>query len=99
MFRVILELFRIIAIIFILGSLLGALVKLIYASMEINVDNTTGGWFVGIAILILLFVFYRNRLQFSGFYNGEGNNKLSKKLSVSLISFSIFMIIVAPLFR
>ena len=87
------------AIIFILSSLMGALVKLVYASMEINVDNTTGGWFVGIAILLLLFVLYRNRLQFSGFYNEEGNKKLPKKLSVTLIGFSIFMIIVAQLFR
>lgn len=57
-----------------------ALVKLVYASMEINVDNTSGGWFVGITILILLFVFYRNRLQFSGFYNEEGKKNSQRKL-------------------
>jgi uncharacterized membrane protein len=99
MFRLILELVRIIAIFAILGSLIGSLVKLMYVSMEINVDETTGGWIVGIAIYILLFVFYRNRLQFSGFYNGEGNKKLPKKLSISLISFSIVMIAVAPFIR
>ncbi|MBK5499958.1 hypothetical protein [Peribacillus sp. TH14] len=82
MFRVILELLRIVAIIFILGSLTGALVNLIYAGMEINVDNTTGGWFVGVAILIILFVFYRNRLRFSGFYKGKGKEKLSNKISI-----------------
>ncbi|MFD4817731.1 hypothetical protein [Peribacillus butanolivorans] len=99
MFRVILELLRIVAIIFILGSLMGALVNLIYASMEINVDNTTGGWFVGVAILIILFVFYRNRLQFSGFYKGKGKEKLSNKISIFLICFSMLMITIAPLFR
>ncbi|MBK5443463.1 hypothetical protein JFU13_10350 [Peribacillus sp. TH24] len=99
MFRVILELLRIVAIIFILGSLMGALVNLIYAGMEINVDNTTGGWFVGVAILIILFVFYRNRLQFSGFYKGKGKEKLSNKISIFLICFSMLMITIAPLFR
>ncbi|MCM3652259.1 hypothetical protein [Metabacillus litoralis] len=99
MLRFILELFRIIAIIFILGSVLGALVNVFYASMEINLDNTTGGWFVGVAILLLLFVLYRNRLQFSGFYKGKGKEKLSKKISVSLICFSIVMIVLAPFFR
>lgn len=99
MFRVILELLRIVAIIFILGSLMGALVNLIYAGMEINVDNTTGGWLVGVAILIILFVFYRNRLQFSGFYKGKGKEKLSNKISIFLICFSMLMITIAPLFR
>ncbi|KRF67727.1 hypothetical protein ASG99_14445 [Bacillus sp. Soil768D1] len=78
---------------------MGALVNLIYAGMEINVDNTTGGWFVGVAILIILFVFYRNRLQFSGFYKGKGKEKLSNKISIFLICFSMLMITIAPLFR
>ncbi|ALC83012.1 MULTISPECIES: hypothetical protein [Bacillus] len=99
MLRVILELFRIVAIIFILGSLMGALVNLIYASMEINVDNPTGGWFVGVAILLLLFVLYRNRLQFSGFYKSKGKEKLSNKISIFLICFSMLLITIAPLFR
>jgi hypothetical protein len=99
MLRFIVELFRIIAIIFLFGSLLGALVNVFYASMKINLDNTTGGWFVGVAILLLLFVLYRNCLQFSGFYKGKGKEKLSKKTSVSLSCFSIVMIIVAPFFR
>ncbi|WMX54993.1 hypothetical protein [Peribacillus sp. R9-11] len=71
MFRVILELLRIVAIIFILGSLMGALVNLIY----------------------------RNRLQFSGFYKGKGKEKLSNKISIFLICFSMLMITIAPLFR
>ena len=79
MFRVFLELIRITAIFLILGSLMGALVKLIYASIGINVDHTNGGWIVGVSILLLIFVLYRNRLQFSGFYKGEQRIKTSKK--------------------
>ena len=71
MFRVFLELIRIIAIFILLGGLMGALMKFIYASLGINVDATNGGWIVGLSIFILIFVLYRNRLQFSGFYEGE----------------------------
>ena len=99
MFRVLLELIRIIAIFLILGSLMGALMKLIYASLGINVDNTNGGWIVGLSILILIFVLYRNRLQFSGFYKGEQRLKLPKTVSVFLVSCSVLMLILAPLFH
>ena len=99
MFRVFLELIRITAIFLILGSLMGALVKLIYASMGINVDQTNGGLIVGVSILLLIFVLYRNRLQFSGFYKGEKRIKLPKIVSVFLVSCSVLMLIVAPLFR
>ena len=94
--KVILEFIRIMVILFIFGAILGGLVKLVYASLGINVDDTTGGWFVGIAIIISLFLLYRNKLQCSGFYRGEGAMKLPKKVSVSLLSCSIIMLIVAP---
>lgn len=97
MIRVILELFRIMAIFLILGAVLGGLVSLIYASIGINVDNTIGGWLVGPAIIILLFVLYRNKLQFSGWYKGEGREKLPKIVSQMLIFGSICLLILAPL--
>ena len=99
MFRVFLELIRITAIFLILGSFMGALMKLIYASLGINVDNTNGGWIVGLSILTLIFVLYRNRLQFSGFYKGEKRLKLPKTVSIFLVSCSVLMLIFAPLFH
>ena len=70
--------------------------KLVYASFGINVDNTDGGWLVGIAILISLFVLYRNKLQFSGFYKGEEMVKLPGKVSISLIFCSMMRLVIAP---
>ena len=96
MIRVILELFRIMAIFLILGAVLGGLVSLIYASIGVNVDNTNGGWLVGFAIIILLFVLYRNKLQFSGWYKGEGREKLPKIVSRMLIFGSISLLLLAP---
>ena len=95
--RVVLELFRIMAILLIFGAVLGGLVKLIYTSfLGINVDNTIGGWFIGFSIIILLFVLYRNKLQFSGFYKGKGMVKLPRKISITLISCSVIMLVIAP---
>jgi hypothetical protein len=99
MFRIILELFRILFVFLVGGSVLGATIKLIYASLGINIDNTLGGWLVGIAILITLFVLYKNWLQFSGFIKGESfKKKLPKKISVSLILSALILIILSPIF-
>jgi hypothetical protein len=64
----------------------------------INLDNTNGGWLAGIAILLIFFVLYRNKLQFSGFNKGEEKIKLSKNVTITLISFSVLLLIGAPLF-
>jgi hypothetical protein len=97
--RIVMELIRIAAIFLVFGALIGAIVKGIYMAFGINTDNTNEGMLVGVAIYILLFVLYRNKLQFSGFYKGKGQVKLSKKVSLSLISCSFIMMILAPLFH
>ncbi|WP_273128401.1 hypothetical protein [Bacillus weihaiensis] len=99
MIRVTLELFRIIAIFLIFGAMLGGILNLLYGSIGVNVDNTNGGWLAGIAIYLFLFVLYRNKLQFSGFYKGENQVKLPRKVSVSLVCCSILILIIAPIFR
>lgn len=94
--KVILELIRILAISLILGSIMSAIMNIIYRLFSVNITNTNGSFLVGIAIFILLFVLYRNKLQFSGFYDGEGKIKLSERVSRSLISLSVFLFIIAP---
>ncbi len=93
--KVILELIRITIILIIFGALLGSLVNLLYASLGV-VDTTNGGWLAGIAIILSLFVLYRNKLQFSGFYKGEEMVKLPRKVSISFIFCSVIMIVIAP---
>ena len=51
--------------------------------------HTPGGW--GIAIYSLLFVLYRNKLQFSGFYNGPYRQKLSPTTTTIFITISVFI--------
>lgn len=95
--KVILELIRILAVCLILGSIMSAIMNIVYRLFSVDITNTNGAFLVGIAIFILLFVLYRNKLQFSGwFYDGRGKTKLSKKVSGSLISFSILLFVLAP---
>ena len=64
--RVLLELIRIIFIFAIVGGILGYFVESIY--LGIGTDTERYGWMGFSAILILIIVLYRNKLQFSGWY-------------------------------
>lgn len=85
-----LELLR---ILFILGMLF-ALGWVIIGNIYTIYDATESySWHGAIAILLLIFVLYRNKLQFSGWYKGKGMAKLPKSVTVSLILSSILLII------
>ncbi len=94
--RVLLELVRIILLFGFLGSLLGMLCKFIYELLGINIANKE--WMVSLSILILLFVFFRNRWQFSGWYLGKGREKLPKKVTNVLVSGASILLILVPFF-
>lgn len=86
-----LELFRITAIMFLLGGLGWILLNEIYASIDQTIELK---WLGAIAILLLVFVLYRNKLQFTGWYQGSKNVKLPKSVTYLLVfSAVIFMII------
>ena len=74
----------------ILGGLGWAVIGNIYT---INEATESYSWLGAIAILLLLFVLYRNKLQFSGWYKGEGRVKLPKSVSLTLILSSILLIL------
>lgn len=89
--KVFLELLRIIFIFAIGGSILGYFLESVYSG--IGIDNQKYGGIGFIAILILMFVLYRNKLQFSGWYKGEGRKKLPKIVSKLLIFSSISLLL------
>lgn len=85
-----LELIRIFAILIVLGMTGG----LILASFYSNSPETEPyRWLGGIAVLLLIFVLYRNKLQFSGWYKGKGRDKLRRPVTISLVSASGLLII------
>lgn len=54
-------------------------------------------WLSVIATFLLIFVMYRNKFQFSGWYEGEGKEKLPKKVTQILISSSVVLIVLPPI--
>ncbi|MFD2630167.1 hypothetical protein [Oceanobacillus kapialis] len=87
--RVILELIRILLIFLLLGGLLGAVLNQIY---RINGEIQSYQWIGNIGILLVLFVLYRNKFQFSGWYQGKGRHKLPRKVTFVLLSASLLCI-------
>lgn len=90
--RVLLELLRVIFIILIGGALMSFMLQQMYAAFDIS-----STWLGSIGILLLLFVLYRNKFQFSGWYKGEGRKRLPKKISNRLLTAAVFFIM-APVF-
>lgn len=90
--RVFLELIRIILIFGLLGGISSTVLKEFYQSIGV----TQFEWIGYLAILILLFVVYRNRWQFKGWYKGKGKEMLPRKTTKLLISFSVLLLISPP---
>ncbi len=88
--RVVLELLRILAILFLLGSFAWLLLDKMYIFFDRSVGHK---WFGAIAILLLLFVLYRNKLQFSGWNQGSKNVKLPRTMSYLLVISAVILII------
>ncbi|AOH56212.1 hypothetical protein ABE28_017755 [Peribacillus muralis] len=93
--KVLLELMRIILIFGIAGTFFSVMVNGIYSN--IGVDTEQFGWIGSVAILLLLFVWYRNKLQFSGWYAGKGKEKLPKTATRVLIICSLLLLCAPPI--
>lgn len=81
-----LELLRILIVIGFLAIFGWLLIENIYT---INDKVESYAWLGALALLLLLFILYRNKLQFSGFYKGKHKEKLPKNISVILIILAI----------
>ena len=93
-FVVFLELIRILFIMAIFVAISGFFVGNIYTAT--GVDTGKHEWMGYIALLLLFFVLYRNKLQFNGWYKGKGREKLPKLVSQILIFTSIILLVLPP---
>ncbi|MDY0406797.1 hypothetical protein P5G51_016800 [Virgibacillus sp. 179-BFC.A HS] len=96
MLRFLMELIRIICIFFLGGIILSVIANSLYAAFGVIIQNTNRGWLVGISILLLLFVWYRNRLQFTGFYRSKRQVKLPKAATWSIVTSASVLLIAVP---
>ncbi|MFK8794646.1 hypothetical protein [Planococcus plakortidis] len=88
--KILLELFRVLAITAILGTAGGLMLTGIYSGSP---DTEPYRWLGGVAVLVLIFVLYRNKLQFSGWYRGKERRKLRPSVSIPLASASVLLMI------
>ena len=91
--KFLLELIRIVFIFGILGGIFSNVLNYSYHSFGI----TQYEWLGFLAVLLLLFVTYRNKWQFSGWYKGKEKEMLPRKITNFLISFSILLLISPPI--
>jgi len=91
--RVILELIRIILIFGFFEGLFYTVLNNVYKSLGV----TQYEWFGYLGTLLLLFIIYRNKWQFTGFYNGKEKEKLPSKVTNFLTSSSVLLLILPPI--
>ena len=71
----------------------------LFENLYFNIGNGAEkySWISLIAIFIIIFVLYRNKFQFSGWYEGEGKEKLPRKVTKILITSSVILILLPPI--
>ncbi|MDR7314411.1 hypothetical protein [Brevibacillus nitrificans] len=88
-----LEIVRIVLLALLIGAGMAALLHQVYASLGFEAIN---GWLLGVAIYIWIFILYRNKWQFSGWYKGKGREKLPRPFVIGLMVCSIVLVVLAP---
>lgn len=89
--QTILEVTRVLFILFIFSAIGGVLLNTVY---KLD-DGITNAWLGGIGILFLVFILYRNKLQFSGWYKGKGRKKLPSSVTYAF-TLAALLLFVAP---
>lgn len=92
--KILLELIRILVIFLVLGSIGGIFLESIYTSIGTDPKYF---WLGYIGIFILIFVLYRNKLQFSGWYKEKGMKRLPKVISKTLIISAVILLLLPPI--
>ncbi|WP_026476228.1 hypothetical protein [Alkaliphilus transvaalensis] len=92
---------EIIRVLFILIFGTGLLVTLevwLYGLLDIALLENSLGWMIAFANLIIVFVVYRNNLQFKGWFKSSRSSKLPKLITRTLLVLAMVLIIL-PLIK
>lgn len=90
-FEILFEFFRVLIILLFLFGIFYYPINKLYLAMGIETGNYL--LIVTIALLLLVYIIYANKLQFTGFYTRQ-SKKLSKKITWSIFSASILLLLV-----
>ena len=79
----------------ILLAIFGSLLKDLYLSIGNGAEKYISISYI--AIFFIIFVLYRNKFQFSGWYEGKDQEKLPKKVTQLLMISSVILILLPPI--
>ncbi|RKP57986.1 hypothetical protein D7Z26_00265 [Cohnella endophytica] len=85
------ELLRLCILLILTLLILGGLEREIY---RLIFGNPIYLWSMTLGNMILFLVVYRNYFQFKGWYKSENNKKLKKSSTISLITFSMVLLLI-----
>lgn len=88
--RVLLELLRIIFLLIFGGALVWIVLGPLYNAHPLSEEYQ---WLGALGVYGLLFVIYRNRWQFSGWYKGKGKNKLPQGVTRIIVFVSVLLLV------
>lgn len=94
--RILLEFIRMFFLLIIFYFISGNIIVRTYQKLGMKYSNTYG-IMMTISILIIFTILYRNKLQFSGWYKGNVNDKLTKTLTKWLITFALLLLLSPPI--
>ncbi|GIP35423.1 hypothetical protein [Paenibacillus sp. J2TS4] len=86
------ELLRIIVILVLGAALLWQVELALYD--WVNIELVSYAWVVGLANVILIFILYRNRLQFNGWYTSARAAKLPLPVTISALALCAVLLMI-----
>jgi hypothetical protein len=89
----ILELFRVLALFLFGTSLLLYFENWLYGIFNLDLMGSSVNWMPAMANLIIIFMLYRNWLQFSGWFKSDKNIKLSQLTTLILLAITIILLV------
>ena len=88
-----LEFIRVVFILLFGTGLLLSLEIWIYRLLDVDLFGNPLGWIIVLANFIIIFVVYRNKLQFKGWFKSSKIDKLSKLTTRILIWLAVILVI------
>lgn len=94
--KFLLELMRILLLLLIITGLLFWFEKQLYRMFDIDIADVYVT--AGLANLLIFFVLYRNRFQFSAWYRSTNEKKLSSRLTLGIMAASLLLLLIPPFY-
>lgn len=90
---IVLEFLRVLFILIVGTGILSFWGIWVYDLIGIDLMASSMAWMTSLANLIIVFVIYRNSLQFSGWFKSSKSTKITRRLTIGLLGVSAILLI------